>query len=73
MSATGTGTRKGFIEASPEQLKHLLDTHLRIFIEQTTGEVYVTYGLDCKPKDPKCPCPGKVITFRMCPTSPCIP
>jgi hypothetical protein len=68
---TGTGTAKGFTPATPEQVKHLLETHLRIFIDETKDEVYISYGLNCD--DGKCPFPGKPVTYRMCPTVPCNP
>ncbi len=37
-SGTGTGTAKGFTPATPEQVKHLLETHLRIFIDETKDD-----------------------------------
>jgi len=65
-TGTGTGTAKGFKEATPEQVKHLLETHLRIFIDQTNDEVYITYSLKDGDSD-------RPVTFRMCPAHPCHP
>lgn len=70
-TGTGTVTAKDFKEATPEQVKHLLETHLRIFIDQTHDEVYITYSLKCDDGD--CPFPGKPVTVRMCPARPCHP
>ncbi len=70
-SGTGTGTAKGFTLATPEQVKQLLETQLRIFIDQTNDEVYIAYSLNCDDGD--CPFPGKPVTFRMCPGGPCHP
>lgn len=68
---TGTGTAKGYKAATPEQIQHLLKTHLRIYIDQATGEVLLTYGITCQDDD--CPNPGKPVTYRSCPTAPCSP
>lgn len=66
-----TRTANGYVLASPEQVKHLLETHLHIYIGQANKEVYITYSLACN--DKKCPCPDKPVIFRSCPTAPCTP
>jgi hypothetical protein len=80
MNAAGTGTAKDFRLASPDEVKHLLETHLSIFIERENGEVYIAYSLNC---DKPCPLPvrpleastppASPVTFRICPTRPCGP
>ena len=84
MSGAGTRTASNFSPATPEQLDHLYKTHLDIFIEKDTGEVYIAYSLGCEAKA-ACPLPrgaqmlasssgsGGSVSFRICPTRPCGP
>jgi hypothetical protein len=81
MKAAGTGTARDFRPALPDEVKHLLDTHLSIFFGKENGEVYIAYSLNCG--DKPCPLPVRPleastppdssVTFRICPTRPCGP
>jgi hypothetical protein len=83
MSGAGTGTARNFVRAEGEDLEHLLETHLNLFFDKETGEVYIAYSLGCG-KEP-CPLlrgpqllsssstPCGPVTFRICPTRPCGP
>ena len=83
MSGAGTGTARNFREATPEELDHLLKTHLSVFLEKDTGEVYIAYSLGCRgeacplPRGPQLlssgSAPASPVTFRICPTRPCSP
>jgi hypothetical protein len=82
MSGAGTRTARNFREATPEELDHLLKTHLSVFFEDT-GEVYIAYSLGCEgeacplPRGPQMlsssSAPSSPVTFRICPTRPCGP
>jgi hypothetical protein len=83
MSGAGTGTARNFQIATPEELDHLLKTHLSVFFDKGTGEVYIAYSLGCDGE--ACPLPPgpqmlssssdpvNPVTFRICPTRPCGP
>jgi hypothetical protein len=83
MSGAGTGTARNFREATPEELDHLVATHLSVFLEKDTGEVYLAYSLGCEgevcplPRGPQqfaaSSAPTSPVTFRICPTRPCNP
>jgi hypothetical protein len=83
MSGAGTGTARNFREATPEELDHLLKTHLSVYFDKDTGEVYIGYSLGCKgepcplPRGPQQPssssAPVSPVTFRICLTRPCGP
>jgi hypothetical protein len=84
MSGAGTGTARNFRKATPEELEHLAETHLSVFFENDTGEVYIAYSLRCEvepcplPRGPQMmmssgSAPGNPVTFRICPTRPCGP
>jgi hypothetical protein len=82
MSGAGTGTARNFTGASPEQLEHLLKTHLSVFFDNESGEVYIAYSLGCGEKPCPLPrgqmlssssAPASPVTFRICPTRPCGP
>jgi len=82
MSGAGTGTARYFRIATREELDHLLETHLSVFFDKDTGEVYIAYSLGCQ--EETCPLPRpqllssssapvSPVTFRICPTRPCGP
>jgi hypothetical protein len=83
MSGAGTGTARNFRIASREELDHLLETHLSVFFDKDTGEVYIAYSLGCGgqacplPRGPQMlssnSAPVNPVTFRTCPTRPCDP
>jgi hypothetical protein len=83
MSGAGTGTARYFRIATREELDHLLETHLSVFFDKDTGEVYIAYSLGCQgetcplPRDPQLlsssSAPVSPVTFRICPTRPCGP
>lgn len=83
MSGAGTGTARNFRIATREELDHLLETHLSVFFDKDTGEVYIAYSLGCEetacplPRGPQLlsssSAPVSPVTFRVCPTRPCSP
>lgn len=64
-----TGATKGRSKPSREQLEHIRNFHLSIFLDEPRDRVEITYVYNCG--QPSCNVPHTTLSLTVCPKPPC--